>query len=474
MNDNIGQGGEEWLRMEAGMQDCMSEESLSAVREAKGRIDRVRKGDVELRLVDRQGQALANVPVEVVLKKHAFCFGDQLWGLDRMYRFGEGQTDKARYFKRLFADCLNACTALCYWTERGRNDGAKTEDIQGQPQYDGFRWCVDWGMSEGLTVKGHPLFWSIDKCVPDWVKRYDYETQMKFAEVRVRTLIAAGRGRVKIWDVVNEALWEPAFKNLAQRNWPHLEKTELIAEYIAEVLRWAREEDPDATYIVNDYGLQGKDEDRGSVAADGTKVVPSLQRKRNLELFAALTEAGACPDAMGLQSHTGGWASHADQAAVYDELSACGLGLHITEFWARTKALEETGKLSQAEIDNLQADYVENYLTTAFGHPAVDAFFFWGLMGWGIDWGQASSHEPKAVYHRVKKLIHEDWTTRQQLRTDGDGVVRFRGFYGDYSLRVRQDSGQESGTPFVVQRGAEGPMILQAPLPAAAVGRQGQ
>ncbi len=465
----IGQGGEEWLRMEAGMQDCMSDDSLATVREARQRIERLRKRDVELRVLDHAGKPLASTPVEVVMKDHDFKFGDNLWSLDRMYRFGEGFSDKARYFKRLFADCLNACNALCYWTERGRNDAAKTEDIQGEPQYDAFRACVDWGMSEGLTVKGHPLFWSIPKCVPDWVMQYDYETRMKFAEIRVRTLVAAGRGRVKIWDVVNEALWEPAFKNLDKRNWPHLEQIDLIAEYISEVLGWVRQEDPDATCIVNDYGLQGKDEDRGSVAADGTKVVPSLQRKRNLELFEALTQRGACPDAMGLQSHTGGWASHADQHQVYDELSACGLGLHITEFWARTKQLTEAGNLDPKQVDQLQADYVENYLTTAFGHPAVEAFFFWGLMGWGIDWGQASSHEPKPVYHRVKKLIHEDWSTREQLRTDADGVIRFRGFFGTYALRVRLQSGQASGTEFGVHAGPTMPISIRTPLPSAAL-----
>jgi GH35 family endo-1,4-beta-xylanase len=439
------------------------------LRDARANIERIRKTDVELRLVRRDGEPLADTPVDVVQKRQAFCFGDQLWNLDRAYRNQQAQHDRWRYFKRRFADLLNAANALCYWTERPRTDGPKSEDLQGEPQYDCFHACVDWAAGEGLTVKGHPLFWSIPKCVPDWVMKYDYQTRMKFAEIRVRTLVAAGRGRVKIWDVVNEALWEPAFKNLDKRNWPHLEQIDLIAEYIAEVLGWVRQEDPDATCIVNDYGLQGKDEDRGSVAADGTKVVPSLQRKRNLELFEALRRRGACPDAMGLQSHTGGWASHADQHRVYDELSACGLGLHITEFWARTRQLTESGNLDPEQVDQLQADYVENYLTTAFGHPAVEAFFFWGLMGWGIDWGQASSHEPKPVYHRVKKLIHEDWSTRQQLQTDGDGVIRFRGFFGTYALRVRLESGQTSGTEFGVHAGPAMPISIRTPLPAAAL-----
>jgi hypothetical protein len=35
------------------------------------------------------GEPLAHLPVEIVHKRHAFCFGDNLWKLDTMYRFGE-------------------------------------------------------------------------------------------------------------------------------------------------------------------------------------------------------------------------------------------------------------------------------------------------------------------------------------------------------------------------------------------------
>jgi GH35 family endo-1,4-beta-xylanase len=466
----LGAGGEEWRIMQTGADGYDPSAGSDVVAAARDNIERIRKRDVTLRVVDGEGRSVAGAPVEVALTRHAFCFGDQLWPLDRMVRFGTDRTDRGRYWKLRFADALNAANALCYWTERPRNDGPKTEDVQGFPQLDGFHACVDWALSEGLTVKGHPLVWSIPKCVPQWVKRYDVETQMKFLEVRVRQLIASVAGKVRIWDLVNEALWEPAWKNLPNRRWPHIEDIEAIADYIAPAVRWARQEDPDACYLINDYGLAADKTIDGQPlqAADGTVVTAAMQRKRFLQLVRVLGDRGCPPGGIGLQSHTGGWVGPAQQAAVYDEMGEAGLPVHITEFSAPTRGLREEGKLSEEEIDGLQAEYVGNYLTVAFGHPAIHAFFFWGFMGRAVRFrGETSAHELTPVYETVRRLTREEWTTRERLTTDERGQVSFRGFFGDYALRWPVSEAQQCGARFRVAPEQAMPLTLTArPTPA--------
>jgi GH35 family endo-1,4-beta-xylanase len=455
--------GEEWRAMDVGAGEFDGAASLDIVRRAQENVTRLRMREVEMRFVDRQGKPRAGLAVDIAQSRNAFLVGDQLWSLDRQYRYGEHLTDTVRYYTLRHTQALNACTALCYWTERPRNDGPKSEDIQGDPQMDAFAWCVDWGNANGMTVKGHPLFWSIEKCVPEWVKRYDYATQMKFAEVRIRNLVARFKGKVKIWDAVNEPLWEPAFKDLASRHWPHVAEINDIADYIEPVLRWCNEEDPDATFLVNDYGLE-MDGGKAPIAKDGTPVTAAMQRQRALQLLEELNRRGTPPDAFGMQAHTGGWIDHVTQWNVYDELAQAGLPLHVTEFWANQKALESRGDLPQDVKDHMQADYVRNYLTAAFGHPAIDAFFFWGAMNSCVRWGKASSHDLTPMFHAIRGLVHDAWLTKEHLVTDQDGVVRFRGFYGDYAARYQMSAAMTHGVSFAVTKEASMPLTVVAPV----------
>jgi endo-1,4-beta-xylanase len=434
----------------------VTEQGQRALEAARAAIPRIRMRDVELALVDRSGEALPKVAVEVVQVRHAFPFGDNMWDLDKFFRNRQQDADRARYWKQHFLEALTAATALCYWTERPTTDSAKTEDAQGEPMLDGFAYCVDWAAAHGLTVKGHPLFWSIPKAIPEWVKRYDYATQMKFAEVRVRDLVARFRGRVAIWDVVNEALWEASPRHLPERHWPHLETAAEMADYVGRVIRWAREEDPDATLVLNDYGLEQDYRNGAPVALDGTRVTAALQRKRMLELVRTLRSRGTPPGAIGMQSHPDGWMEPAAQRRLYDEMAEAGLPLHVTEFSAGAPR-----GVTPAQADQLAADYVANIMTVAFGHAAVEAFFFWGTDG--IAWREPAGRDPAKVFARVRDLIHKEWNTRVSLVSDEGGRVRFRGFLGEYALRRQTGPSLSEGVRFAVNRQETMPLRLTVP-----------
>ncbi len=444
--------GEEWRDFSVGVTgtpDPVAE--AEALARARVGIERHRKDDLTLRLVGRDGRPLAGFPVDVVQTAHAFPFGDQLWELDRRHRLGQWETDRAFYWRERFAEVFNAANALCYWTEHPRNDGPKTEDVQGRNVTEHFAACVDWAAAQGLQVKGHPLFWSIPKCIPEWLKRYGLATQMTFAEVRVRSLVARFRGKIHRWDAVNEALWEATLTNLSRRHWPHLEDIGDIAEMVGEVLRWCKEEDPEGCFLVNDYGLEEDPAGGAPVARDGQVATAALQRQRYLALLAELKRRGLAPDAVGLQSHSGsGWVGLARQTAVFDELAEAGLPLHVTEFWAHTDHLEKQG-MPREERERRQADYVCNLLSCAFGHPAVEAFFFWGFMDDAIAWDEFSGHRPQPLFMAVRDLIRREWQTLAHGTTDGDGQFRFRGFHGDYALRFR-DGNLPRGIAFTLAK----------------------
>lgn len=447
--------------------------SKSALERARANIDQIRKRSVTLTFLDRWGKPLPNRKVDIKQLQHQFLFGDNNWAMSNMFRAGQSQEVRLDYYRKRFKDVFNSLNTTVYWTERPRTFGTKTMDFQGDLRLESFEESVNWANSNGLTVKGHPLFWSIPKAVPEWAKKYDHETFMKFVEVRVRNLTARYDGKVDIWDAVNEALWEPAPKNLHQRTWPYAESMANLEDYITKIIRWGREESPGAKFVINDYGI-GVVNKPGLRDQNGKAVTTQRQRTRYLELIERLCNAGYPPNVLGLQSHTG-WLNPEEQMELYDQMAAAGLPISITEFWARTKSLLPGGQeaqsltseewrtlgetdsrtdLTETEAEALRDQYVLDYLTVAFGHPAVQSFYFWGFMGMAAKFQPtpSSSHTLKPLYEKVRKRIHEDWKTQTAVTTDEKGQVQFRGFCGTYlgNLLPARAGGTKAGHHFTV------------------------
>ena len=438
---------------------------------AKANIPKVRQRDAVIQLLDKEGSPLNNREVEIFQKSHQFLFGDNNWKMSAMVRNGMGDSDRLSYFRKRFTEVLNSLNTTVYWTERPRNDAAKSEDFQGDIQWDDFDESVNWALSQGLTVKGHPMYWTVPKAIPDWLAKYPYETHMKFVEVRIRNLAARYRNRVKIWDTVNEMLWEPHPKNLSKRQWPYLETMDNMVDYISKVISWGREEDPDALFAINDYGVSVTKNDNLKTA-EGVKVTTALQRKRYIELIQKLGEAGACPNLMGIQCHTG-WLTPVEQIAFYDEMSSAGIPLTVTEFWANINDLKDasTGALeseewrslgntrkyenmSNEELEEIRDQYVLNYLTCAFSYSNIHSFYFWGFMGMGVKISNEfnSSHEILPIFQKVHDLIHKEWKTKLTLKSDENGKISFRGFCGNYSLGLKPSGGPLIGYTFDINK----------------------
>jgi GH35 family endo-1,4-beta-xylanase len=441
----------------------------SVVEQAKKNIRNVRQRETRIQFLNQTGQALQNQTIEIEQLDHEFLFGDNNWEMSAMVRNGMANTDRLKYLRKRFAEVLNSLNTTVYWTERPRNDAAKAEDFQGELQLDDFEESVNWANAHGLTAKGHPMYWTVPKAIPEWLAKYPYETHMKFVEVRIRNLAARFKNRVKVWDAVNEMLWEPHPKNLANRVWPYWETTENMVDYIGKVITWAREEDPNALYTINDYGLSATT--FGEKTAQNGKVVNSkVQRKRYIELIQRLGDAGVSPNLMGIQCHTG-WLTPSEQMAFYEEMSEAGIPLSVTEFWANTNELKNVSEkaaegeewksfagnkkyenLSEAELEEIRDKYILDYLTCAFAHPNIDSFYFWGFMEMAVKFKNEynSSHELQPIYHKVNDLINKEWKTKLSLKTDSLGHVEFSGFCGNYTAKINSGNSMAIGHRFSI------------------------
>lgn len=167
--------------------------------------------------------------------------------------------------------------------------------------------------ANGLQVIGHCLVWHSQ--APSWFFK-DAEGHPVGAEVlrqRIRrhiaTVVGRYRGRVRGWDVVNEAIQDDgSFRPSPLYNI-------LGEDFIEEAFRAAHDADPDAELYYNDYSM-------------------ALPRKRQAvcRMVRRLKERGVRIDAVGMQSHLS--LTHPDlheYETTMDSLAAAGVKVMVTE-----------------------------------------------------------------------------------------------------------------------------------------------
>lgn len=413
--------GEEWRSdrkvNEADLKNLAADEEVLA--RAQKNIEKYRKSKVSIQFLDKAGNPLNNQKIKVEQLDHEMDWGYSQAGT--LSNLDDPQkAKKAEYIAQLF----NCTTAKCYWNERWHQPIEKYQNVR---IYDLFLEEVAWAEEMKMRVKGHPLIWTVEKSIPKWLFQYPYSEQLKYLKAHVQSLIELVGKRVTRWDLCNEMLWEPAFKNIAQRNWPHIDPIEDIADYISQGIQWAREINPDAIYSLNDYGL---------VLTYVKKISAGEQRQRYLQLVQALKKRGNDPDAIGSQAHIGGKFPLGAFERMLDELSGSGLPLQVTEFWTREKDYPKS--LGESERETAMAKYLENIYTVAFSKPTLTHFTYWGAGPFFTP-----ENEPREPYKTLYALIKEKWMTKLHTTSNQQGTVNFQGFKGNYNLYINQTKVQK-------------------------------
>ena len=126
----------------------------------------------------------------------------------------------------------------------------------------------------------------------------------------IHTVVGRYKGKIKVWDVVNEALSDGGTNILRTSLW-----TEIIGpDFIAKAFQYAHEADPDAILRYNDYGLES-----------------SAKRRKLIALIQSLQAQKVPVHAIGSQSHVNVSTGFAEMDRELTELATLGLPIHITE-----------------------------------------------------------------------------------------------------------------------------------------------
>ena len=416
---------------------CLSAASVAAsspvLEQAARGVEANRKADATIRVVRSDGTAVPGAAIEVVQRTHDFAFGN----LFRPRHY------KNEQYRARFLELFNFIQLLEFnWGQYEREEG-KPKLAERREFIDG--WCREHGLTR---FYGHMLVWAyqqdeardIGPVNPFWLSRYDRDTQFRLLKQRIQREVRAYRDVDILWDVVNEPIH--------CRRWGDWNKPNDVDEPIAEVLpyvrdalRWAHEADPDARLLINEY-----------------RILPANKyRERYRELIEALKKEKTPLHAVGIQAHSPGNGAHwfsPEEIWQTCELFGTQLGfpIYFTEFWQVSDPQQTVSGAHPGGrwSPELQADAIEQFYRVAFGHPAVQAIIYFGM----ID-GETESptlglldanYQPKPAWNRLKRLIKEEWTTRQSGTTDAKGAYRFRGFFGQYDVRVMDANGQRSFT----------------------------
>jgi endo-1,4-beta-xylanase len=143
----------------------------------------------------------------------------------------------------------------------------KWESVHPKPdQYDftGPDQYVAFGEKNHMFIIGHCLVWH--RQIPDWVFQ-DTNGQPVTRDVllqrmhdHISTVVGRYKGRVKGWDVVNEALFESGA--MRKSRW----ETIIGDDYIEKAFQFAHEADPQAQLHYNDYSLEKLPKRNGAIA----------------------------------------------------------------------------------------------------------------------------------------------------------------------------------------------------------------
>jgi GH35 family endo-1,4-beta-xylanase len=384
---------------------------------AETRIQAHRTAEVALRVTGPAGQPLPRAEIEIALARHAFKLGANAFHVGGIESPGlrEGYEER-------FAALLNYATLPFYWAGYEREPGQTSERR--------LEAMADWCAQHRITAKGHPLAWH--EVFPAWANALDDADVLRRQQARVKTIVSHFKGRIDIWDVVNEATVSHTFDNAVGR-W--IAREGAVA-CVAQALAWAREANPSATLLYNDFNIS-----------------PAFE-----QLCAGLVERGAPVDVIGVQSHMHKGTWPIERAwTVCETYARFGLPLHFTELTVlsgRLKAADDNNWHfvhsdwhSTAEGEAAQLDYGSQLYTLLFSHPAVQAITWWDFSDFGAWQGAPSGllrkdMTPKPLYDWLMDAFHRRWTTHEKVVADEAGCTTLRAFYGDYAVTARLPSGE--------------------------------
>ncbi len=406
-------------------------------------IEKYRKGDMHLSLVDENGNGIPYANVKIKQIGHEFKFGANLFLLDEME-----SDEKNELYKEYFKKAFNMATLPFYWYSLEPERG-KTRYDKDSPKYyrrPAIDLCMEFCKENGIEPREHAL--AYEHLFPVWLKDASVSEVKEALEKRYAEIARRYASKIPTIEVTNEMLWpyDAGVTKFYNEN-----------DYVEWCFKTAEKYFPNNQLVINEY----------TEACWGASC-------RATDAYYAYTEAnllkGARIDAIGMQYHMFYNRREEMEKASYLYNPIC-LYDHMNLYSSLVKHLHLTeitvpAYSNDKDDEEIQARLIEYLYTLWFSHPCMEQIVYWNLVdgyahvpnptperirssqgdmtvGENVYFGGLVRFDmtPKPAYYVICDLIHKRWHTEADLVLDDAGCASFRGFYGDYELEALTSKG---------------------------------
>ncbi len=383
---------------------------------AEGRIDRYRRGDLIIRVVDVDDQPVADAEIQMQMTRHAFKFGtavnaELLAGValdGKASRYSGEDTTRYRTTLQQLFNIVTFDSNLNWVVQSSAEERRANED------------ALAWINSLGLRLRGSQLVSGSRANLPANLQENPDDPEVTHALVRERvsSTVAALNGRISEWDVLDRP-----FERLDTINPSNMEE-------VGDWFRIARAASDGPRLFLTERDVLA-----------GDRLVQLIT------MLSGLTERDVPIDAIGVKGHFNEQPPPIQVLSDrLDQLASFDLPIMITDFDMDT------------DDPTLLADFARDLMTLAFSHPSIEGFMFQNL------WQGADAGSDAALFRDdwtlqpvgevYRDLVLEQWWTDDVALSNADGDLQTRGFLGDYVITARKDNLSATSTLTLGPEGA--------------------
>lgn len=382
-------------------------------KEALKRIDKIRKNNMVVNVVDESGNPVEGAEVKFDMTEHEFLWGMAVYYISFLQNHS-GNTDQA---------ILDKCRDM------GINyivEGTRHKAQVFTPEY--VAMVANWCKEEGIPFRAHAPYWEIDDIgswmmphmhTNNWDYRYvDKETLRKRIEYQYNSIWTWGvQNNPNQLDVVNEISTRHRFL-----------LSPLGVDEMARLFEMARQIMPGVKLYANEITIGFYDQDH------------VVTRNFNAQLK-YLYEIGAPVDGAGIQGH------------VYRDVDyPQNWYINMNNWGTYVSELSVTEYDSTPENENNKGPMLRDAMIATFSHPKTEAFIIWSpwigdpndnLYAQLLEKGGTVVSEGGRMF---EQLVKHEWMTHETVNTDKNGKAEVRGFRGRYDVKVKAGNKEETIT----------------------------